>query len=70
MKSANTIIDECRELLSKEDESNIELVNENIAKRAFIINKKYEKYAITQVEGFDVIYSNNEDVIKLWYIPL
>lgn len=69
MKSASTIIDECRELLNSEDEEVIKLVNQRFVKRQFVVNKQYEKYGIKQIEGIDVIYSNEFDV-NLCYLLL
>ena len=69
MKSANTIIDECRELLNSEVEEVKSLVIQGLVKRQFIVNKQYEKYGIKQVEGVDIIYSNEFDV-NLCYLFL
>lgn len=69
MKSANTIIDECRELLNSEVEEVKWLVFQGLVKRQFLVNKQYEKYGIKQIEGIDVIYSNEFDV-NLCYLFL
>lgn len=69
MKSANTIIDECRELLNSEVEEVNSLVIQGLVKRQFLVNKQYEKYGIKQVEGIDIIYSNDFDV-NLMYLFL
>lgn len=69
MKSANTIIDECRELLNSESEEVNSLVSQGLVKRQFLVNKQYEKYGIRQVEGIDIIYSNEFDV-NLCYLFL
>lgn len=69
MKSASTIIDECRELLNSEDKEVTKLIEQGLLKRQFLVNKQYEKYGIKQVEGIDVIYSNDFDV-NLWYLFL
>jgi hypothetical protein len=69
MKSASTIIDECRELLNSEDEEMKKLVDKGYFKRQLFVNKQYEKYGIKQVEGIDVIYSN-EFGVNLCYLYL
>ena len=69
MKSANTIIDECRELLNSESEEVNSLVSQGFVKRQFLVNMQYEKYGIRQVEWIDIIYSNEFDV-NLCYLFL